>query len=428
MFILRALLEPLQQEFNKSQRATWFSYILLAIILPITASRASNLLRCLTTLFKVHISKRRFYIFMASPKIPWEKLWVSIWKLIPSPTTDGRLLLAGDDSINPKTGKKIFGCHHFFDHAAKANQGKYPWSQNIVKLGLLKMIHGRWACLPLTWCFYRLQKDIQTGFKTKIEQLVEMVVRVATFFKGPLLVITDSWFANESLFKPLRKQLKNRVHLLSRLRVNTNLYEELRPIKKPGRGRPRKYGKKRGTAKTFAQQLKYKAKYYSVFLYGKVREVQAVERTFVLKTLKVPVKIVWIYYRNQWIALFTTDLSLTTEQIITYYGARWKIESGFKEIKQELGSKQCQARTEQAVTNHLNFCMMTVTLIWLYCERLPIPPKRQHAINGREHFAFSDIRFSIAQAAARNDFNRILNKSGKPAKNNLIKTFLKLAA
>lgn len=78
MFILRALLEPLQLEFKKTHRATWFSYILLAIILPITASRASNLLRSLTTLFKVHISKRRFYIFMASPKIPWEKIWLAI--------------------------------------------------------------------------------------------------------------------------------------------------------------------------------------------------------------------------------------------------------------------------------------------------------------------------------------------------------------
>ena len=53
-----------------------------------------------------------------------------------------RLLLALDDTINPKTGKKIFGCASFFDHAAKSNQSKYLWSQNVVSIGLLKMVKG----------------------------------------------------------------------------------------------------------------------------------------------------------------------------------------------------------------------------------------------------------------------------------------------
>ena len=49
--------------------------------------------------------------------------------MIADPNTDGRLLLALDDYINPKTGKKIFGCANVFDHAAKQNQSKFPWAQ-----------------------------------------------------------------------------------------------------------------------------------------------------------------------------------------------------------------------------------------------------------------------------------------------------------
>ena len=64
---------------------------------------------------------------MASPKIPWEQLWQRLWQMIDNPLTDGRLLVALDDYINPKTGKKIFGCANVFDHAAKQNQSKYPW-------------------------------------------------------------------------------------------------------------------------------------------------------------------------------------------------------------------------------------------------------------------------------------------------------------
>lgn len=163
MVILRNILSPLQQEFNHrckgDERGAWFVYTLLAVITHFTSSRSANLLRCLQTLFGLSLSQRRFYIFMASSKLPWSRLWATLWSLIPNPATKGRLLLALDDYINPKTGKKIFGCAPFFDHAAKINQSKYPWSQNIVSIGLLKMVKGRWACLPLAFRFYHMKKN-----------------------------------------------------------------------------------------------------------------------------------------------------------------------------------------------------------------------------------------------------------------------------
>jgi IS4 transposase len=429
MFILRSLLSPLQIEFkDKFQRGALFVYTLLSIILPFTASRASGLLRSVVALFEINITQRRFYIFMASPKLPWERLWQAVWRLIPSPATDGRILLAADDSINPKTGKKIYGCHSFFDHSAKLNQSPYVWSQNIVKVGLLKCVHGRWSCLPLSWRFYRLQKDMTVGFKTKLEQVVEMVTTLGTIFRAPLLLVTDSWFGNAKVLKPLRKPLGQRIHLLSRLRSNAQLHDELKPPRRRKRGRPRKYGKKRGTAKTLAATLKNKTKKYSIFLYGKKQSVQAVDKILILKSLQAPARIVWVFYRKQWVALFTTDLTLSVEQIIEYYGARWKIESGFKELKQEIGSQQTQARTSNAVTNHLHFCMIAITLSWIYCLRLNQPPPKRYRIKGREHFSFSDIRYAIAEAVAQKEFSLVLNKKSNPKKNNLIAAFLKLAA
>ena len=123
------------------ERGTWFIYTLVAIIIPFTSSKTSNLLRCLKSLFGfTGIRKKRYYTFMASPKIPWQRLWQCLWKMIPDPLTNDRLLLALDDYINPKTGRKIFGCDKIFDHAAKQNQSRYPWAQNIVAIGLLKVV------------------------------------------------------------------------------------------------------------------------------------------------------------------------------------------------------------------------------------------------------------------------------------------------
>ncbi len=90
-------------------------------------------------------------------------------------------------------------------------------------------------------------------------------------------------------------------------------------------------------------------------------------------------RVVWVYQRTQWIALVTTDLTLSVAQMIEIYGARWKIEAGFREIKQEIGSAQTQTRTPDAVTNHLQFCMVATTITWLYAAGLEQAPARRYA-------------------------------------------------
>jgi hypothetical protein len=97
------------------------------------------------------------------PKLPWAGLWPTLWRAIPEPLVAGRLLLALDDSINPKTGQHIFACQTTFDHAAKPNQTRWPWAQTLVTLGLLRPIHGRWCCLPLAFEFLSAAPDPGAG-------------------------------------------------------------------------------------------------------------------------------------------------------------------------------------------------------------------------------------------------------------------------
>ena len=446
MFILRDIFRPLQNDFSSSrlgrQRSRWFVYTLLAFIVPFTTSISSNILRCMNTLFGIRVSRRRFYTFMKSNKLPWSRLWPRLWSMIPVPETDGRLLLALDDFINPKTGRKIFGCAHFFDHAAKANQSKYPWAQNVVLIGLLKRIKDRWACLPLAHRFYLPKKAIASksdtmdipgetpSFHTKLEQATEMIIQIAHHFVGvPVTVVCDSWFGNDGLFKPVRKHLGSYFHLLSRLRSNTILYA-LTPAKRPKRkhGRPRKYGNRLGTCTEMAARIKSEASCHRVFLYGHYREVMASTKVVMLKTLKCPVRVVWVFRKTQWIALFSTDLDLTTEQIIEYYGARWKIESGFKEIKQDIGSSKSQTRNAYAVMNHINFSMMAATITWIYGARLENTPERRHKVRGRNSFAFSDLRHIIAQAALADDFDAVCRIHDKLPRKSFVATLLRMVA
>ena len=445
MFILRDLLRPFQTHFSDTalgqERATLFTYTLLAIIVPFTSSITSNCLRCLETLFGIALNKKRFYTFMASSTLPWQKLWQTTWGLIPGPETDGRLLVALDDFINPKVGKNIFGCETIFDHAAKANQSAYPWAQNVVSIGLLKRIKGRWACLFLDFRFYLALKTINAQkvnakingelvpFETKLAQAAQMLINFGQYFAdAPLLAVMDSWFGNASLWKPTRQALGHRFHLLSRLRSNAVLSAQPEPVKPGQRGRRRKYGQRLGTVSELASTFRASASTYRVDLYGKQRDVLAYTAIVMLRTLKCPVRVVWVFRKTQWVALFSTDVALSVSQVIEYYGARWKIEAAFKELKQDIGSRTCQCRNAQAVINHLQFCMMASTLTWIYADRLKTHPQRRHKVKGRTGFAFSDVRRIIAEAALDDNFARVCPKPGNPPQNPLVAALLRMVA
>jgi len=444
MLILHSLLDELKDEFAPSgkgkERSVWFLHTLLAIILPFTSSRTSNLLRVFRTLFGfAEIGKKRYYTFMASPKIPWDRLWSRLWKMIPEPETGGRLIVALDDYINPKTGRKIFGCAKVFDHAAKQNQAHYPWAQNIVAIGLLKMVKGRWACLPLSQRYYLQEEEIKEKkptfkgteivFQSKHHQAVDMLGKVAAeFSKSNVIVVTDSWFGNNGLWKPLRKQLGMRAQMLSRLRSNNNLFGLPDPPTGKGAGRPRKYGDRLGTTSSLALANRERARETTVNLYGRVRTVLAYSQVVMQKTLKCQIKVVWVYRRTRWVALFSTDLTLSVTEIIEYYGARWKIEAGFKELKRDIGSAETQTRNPVAVKNHLDFCLMATSLAWIYACRLEKTPRRRHAVKGRDHFAFSDVRRLVAQAALNDNFSIPCPVPRKSVVNSLVAALMQMAA
>jgi len=202
-----------------------------------------------------------------------------------------------------------------------------------------------------------------------------MIAEIAAMFRqAPVIAITDSWFSNNGLYAPLRKKLGQRFHMVSRLGSNNNLFEMLDPCAKRGRGRPRKYGTKLGDDSSQALAYQPLASEYKVTLYGRPRRVLAYERIAMLKTLKTAVKVVWVYRKTQWVALFSTDLTLTAQEIIEYYGARWKIEAASKELKRDIGNAGTQTRHPNAVANHLHFCMMATSLTWIYASRLEKTP------------------------------------------------------
>jgi len=107
---------------------------------------------------------------------------------------------------------------------------------------------------------------------------------------------------------------------------------------------------------------------------------------------------------------------------------RWRIEAGFREIKQEIGSAATQTRNPDAVSNHLQFCMAATAITWIYAAHLEQAPKRRYASQTTTEFAFADVRRALAKDLAEQGFGGDCPDPGKPREKSLISVIMGLVA
>lgn len=84
-----------------------FQIIIIGLVAGVQPGRISSIFRCFSNFIPSHFTLKRFYNFINSGKIPWHKLWDALLLELGDPSVDGRILLALDDELSPKTGKKI---------------------------------------------------------------------------------------------------------------------------------------------------------------------------------------------------------------------------------------------------------------------------------------------------------------------------------
>ena len=415
----RSLLNQLSEELPQYRR-TIFRSLIIGLI-------CSNSQKCVSAIWErfgllfsgSEITQRRFYGLLNSAKLPWERIRLSLIRIMGDEVlTEEKILLATDDSTYGKSGKKIEGAATHFDHAAKMNSSKYLWGHCRVVTGVLSMVKGRWAFLPLLQDNYIPKKQLEHGTgKTKIELAIEQVQQVAQDFTNREILLTcDSWFGVKTLVKVLcDTSRESSIHILSRLRINSSLCE-LHEGQTAGRGRPKKYGTKIESVTALAMKLKTSASSAKIFMYSRNRDVQFSETIVMSKALQRKIKIIFVYRKNGSIfPIFTTDVELSAEKAIEYYAARWKIEAGFKELKHELGVLDNQSRRANAVENHFNLACSAMVLVWIYAMKQKSAPDRK--VQSSAHYSFADIRTQIEKELMdeATNFNKLCSKSIKQA-------------
>ncbi len=426
-----------------SYRRMIFKTIITGLLVGKNRRTVSGIFQQFACLFVgTTITRKRFYTLLNSTSIRWASIWKCLADLIrPLAVTDGRMLIALDDTSYGKTGQKISGCATHFDHANKLNVSPWIFGHCRVVAGLLLLGHRRWACLPFAQRnFMPIEKKgkklkIHDGLlkktmlsrklkrhkqwqHTKSGIAAELVNGMRRLFQTQTLVVCDSWFGTYPLLKELRRQIDlPTVHILSRLRISCALHDLPVFPKNSNRGRNRKYGERLPSVEALATQMRSEATTKKLFIYGTLRDCTYSERICVSKALKCKVKVVFIHFRNKrCLCLVTTNLTLTAKQIIEYYSARWKIESAFKELKHEIGAIDSQCRNHNAVENHFNLCCLAMTMAWIYSLKQTQAPKRHYPTRKSQAFSFADIRRAIARELGHDkQILTLCPKSLKPA-------------
>ena len=223
-----------------------------------------------------------------------------------------------------------------------------------VTLGTLHQANSGWCFLPMNASIFVREKHAEV-FKTKHELALELVEQLP--FSKQALLVGDNFYGTQNFVNKLK------CPVLSLLKCTAVGYKQLvAPTEKIYRGRPKRYGEKVQLA-AFLDSPKHLKK-TKVFVYGKLQKLEYATFNGLLKGHKRPVKVILVKgLRKVNCLLFTNDLTLTAEQMITYYGARFQIELGFRELKQELGAFNYRLRSETSILRYVHLAFVAYALL-----------------------------------------------------------------
>jgi hypothetical protein len=290
-------------------------------------------------------------------------------RLLPA---DEALVVAVDDTLFRRSGRKVHAAGWFHDGAAKGpKNSRVGWGNSWVVAGLVVHLPftDRPVCLPVAAALCTKHSP------SKQVLACQLVTAIAAAVPGRAVhVVADAWYAGAdgaggaTIGAARARGLPEGVTLTSRLRTNAALQAIAEPI--PGaRGRPRRIGAKLGTPAKLAAAATWTTA--PVRRYGRTDTVDLADVTClwygVYRSRAVRVILVSepesTATAGYHLALVSTDLTSPAEQIVARYAARWSIEVAFEDAKQITGVGQARNRTRTAVERTVPFGLFVQSLV-----------------------------------------------------------------
>lgn len=287
-----------------------------------------------------------------------------------------RLLIAVDDTLMKRLGRRIHGTFWHHDATSNSRSGSVAWGNNWIVAGICVNLPflERTVCLPVLFRLWRPRRleyvkhgKPDPGRPGKVTLAREMTGLLAARLPDRTIdVVGDSAYISGAW-----RGGSSQITITSRLRVNATIYAPA-PPRTGKRGRPRKWGKRLGSLAQIATSPATIWFQHTVSRYGKDETLQLAEILCLWEPLgpDTPVRVILVKDEDRpcgyQIALITTDLQATPAQIVCRYADRWPIEVCFEDGKEIFGVGDARNRTPSAVarTVPFQFLAMDITIIW----------------------------------------------------------------
>jgi hypothetical protein len=265
------------------------------------------------------------------------------------------IYLTIDDSlaVKDKGTRKLQGVDWHFDH----NQHRVVQGSNHVVL----RIHWGAYHFPLSWRLYlrqstvrRLNRQRQTNrlrYRSKLQLAQQMLQQVQSRLpkQNPVYVLFDSWYTSAKLVKWIRQQ---EWHVIAAVKSNRSVSgKKLTARNKDLKG----YSYDRVSLE---QANGKKRTYYVRSVRGKLRGVPGIVRVHLSQ--KGPGVRAPKYF-------LSTDVSLSSQEVLSRYQIRWSQEVDFWYVKECLGLADYRLQSYEAIEKW--YAVVYQVLVYLYWRR-----------------------------------------------------------
>ena len=295
--------------------------------------------------------------------------------------SDGPVVVGIDQTIERRWGGRIKKRGIYRD-SVRSSHSHFVKCSGLRWISLMLLLPISWAgrvwALPFLTVLApseRYAREEGKRHKKVTDWARQMLLQLKRWLPGrKIIAVGDSGYAVLELLAAVR----GHVSIITRLRLDAALYEPA-PARLPGKpGRNRKKGQRLPTLK---QTLKdaatkwQKVKLSNWYGHGQ-KEMEIATGTAVwYHSAKPVVPVRWVLLRDpegklEPVALLSTDLELTAQEIVSCFARRWSVEVTFEEARAHLGVETQRQWSEKAIERTTPVLLGLFSITTLLAHRL----------------------------------------------------------
>lgn len=362
-----------------------------------------------------------YHRIFASARWSIDRVGLAMFDLVVQLTDQSTFYLVGDDTLIHKTGLKVYGAGMHRD-ACQSSRGftSFRWGHCWVVLCVLVPSRNdptRKYAIPVLMRLYlntKTSAKLRRTHRKKTDLMLEMVNLLATHAADQRLhFLGDSAYTGGRMLE----QIPTNVHVTGRIGSDARLCAPPAP-KKPGRGRPPRRGPMLPKPLEMLAQKGLRRTKIELYQHSSfhVRITSVVCRLYLAPEREVKVVAVEHLRGGRGIEVFySTDLSLSEEEVLERYSFRWPVETTFQDSKGHLGLGEPQNRVTQAVRRTTPSMLYLYGLIVMWHEYLRDEPGDfVREWRGKQHASFADMLATLRRDSLEKTRTTIFSAGGLP--------------